>query len=198
MLRVLSFMLFAILFCWVLGLAVFVHGLPVRATPPSVRTDAIIVLTGGNARVERGFEMLAAGAAPVLFISGVGKDVTLQEMLHEHADAKTRAAISQRGASIVLDHVALTTQTNAREAAQFVRERDFHSIRLITAHYHMPRSMAEIQKTLPDVEIVADPVFPAGFRRDQWWRHKNSRDLILSEFHKSIAVLFRPILQRFQ
>lgn len=198
MVRVLSFLLFSILFGWVLGLAVFVHGLPTRATPAGVRTDAIIVLTGGNARVERGFEMLAAGAAPVLFISGVGKDVTLQEMLHEHTSTETRNAIHERGANIVLDHVALTTQTNAREAAQFVRERDFHSIRLITAHYHMPRSMTEMQSALPEVEIIADPVFPAGFRRDQWWRHKNSRELILSEFHKSVAVLFRPILQRFQ
>lgn len=198
MLRLLSILLFVLMFCWALGLAVFVHGLPMRATPSSVRTDAIIVLTGGNARVERGFAMLAQGAAPVLLISGVGKDVTLQEMLHEHANETIRENIRARGASIVLDHVALTTQTNAREAAQFVRERDFHSIRLITAHYHMPRSMAEMQNALPDVEIVADPVFPAGFRRDQWWRHKTSRDLILSEYHKSLAVLFRPIVQRFQ
>lgn len=196
--RMLSFILFAIIAFWGLGLAVFVHSLPTRSTPASVKTDAIIVLTGGNARVERGFSMLASGAAPVLLISGVGKDVTVRDMLMEHADATTRAAISERGASIVLDHVALTTQTNARESAQFVRERQFKSIRLITAHYHMPRSMAEMQAALPEVEIVADPVFPAGFRRDQWWRHKTSRDLVLSEFHKSLAVLFRPVLQHFQ
>lgn len=196
--RMLSFILFAIIAFWGLGLAVFVHSLPTRSTPASVKTDAIIVLTGGNARVERGFAMLASGAAPVLLISGVGKDVTVRDMLMEHADATTRAAISERGASIVLDHVALTTQTNARESAQFVRERQFKSIRLITAHYHMPRSMAEMQAALPEVEIVADPVFPAGFRRDQWWRHKTSRDLVLSEFHKSLAVLFRPVLQHFQ
>lgn len=196
--RMLSFILFAIIAFWVLGLAVFVHSLPTEPTPASVKTDAIIVLTGGNARVERGFAMLAEGAAPVLLISGVGKHVTVQEMLMEHASAATREAIRDRGASIVLDHVALTTQTNARESAQFVRERHFKSIRLITAHYHMPRSMAEMQAALPDVEIVADPVFPAGFRRDQWWRHKTSRDLILSEFHKSLAVLFRPVLQHFQ
>ena len=196
--RMLSFILFATVVFWVLGLAVFVHSLPATPTPASVKTDAIIVLTGGNARVERGFEMLAQGAAPVLLISGVGKDVTLQEMLIEHADAKTRRAISDRGASIVLDHVALTTETNAREASQFVRERHYQSIRLITAHYHMPRSMAEMQAALPEVDMVADPVFPVGFRRDQWWRHKNSRDLIVSEFHKSLVVLLRPVLRHLQ
>lgn len=196
--RMLSFILFATVAFWVFGLAVFVHSLPATPTPASVKTDAIIVLTGGNARVERGFEMLAHGAAPVLLISGVGKDVTLQEMLIEHADTKTRRAISDRGASIVLDHVALTTETNAREASQFVRERHYHSIRLITAHYHMPRSMAEMQAALPEVDVVADPVFPAGFRRDQWWRHKNSRDLIVSEFHKSLVVLLRPVLRHLQ
>lgn len=193
--RMLSSLFFLLIAGWALALAVFVHGLPRQGTPATVRTDAIVVLTGGNARVERGFSMLAEGAAPVLLISGVGKDVTLQEMLLAHASPATRQAIHDNGSSIVFDYVARTTQSNAREASQFVRERNFKSIRLITAHYHMPRSMAEMQAALPEVEIVPDAVFPAGFQRDQWWRHKTSRDLVLSEFHKFLAVSVRPLVQ---
>jgi uncharacterized SAM-binding protein YcdF (DUF218 family) len=196
--RMLSFILFIILASWGLALAVFVHSLPKQETPTTIKTDAIIVLTGGSARVERGFTTLAEGAAPILMISGVGKSVTLQEMLIAHADAATREKIRQQGSSIVLDHVAVTTQTNAREIAQFVRDRKLHSLRIITAHYHMPRSMAEIKTAVPGVEIVPDAVFPSGFQRDQWWKHQTSRSLVLSEFHKYLAVLFRPLVQHFQ
>lgn len=196
--RVLSFIFFAAIVGWAVALAVFVHSLPGAPVPADVKTDAIIVLTGGSDRVERGFDMLAQGAAPVLLISGVGENVTLQEMLNEHASAATRNAISKQGAQIVLDYVARSTESNAREAAQFVRERNYHSIRLITAHYHMPRSLTEMQAALPEVKIVSDPVFPAGFQREQWWNHENSRKLVISEFHKSIAVLLRPLSQRLQ
>lgn len=194
----LSLILFLIVAGWFLGLALFVHSMPTQQTPASVKTDAIIVLTGGSARVERGFEMLAAGAAPVLMISGVGKDVTLHEMLTAHADLATRNAIDARGAAIVLDHVASTTQTNAREVAQFVHERTLRSLRIITAHYHMSRSIAELKAALPNVEMVPDAVFPTGFQRDQWWRHATSRTLVLSEFHKYLAVQFRPWMARLQ
>jgi uncharacterized SAM-binding protein YcdF (DUF218 family) len=192
--RLLCGLILLLAFAWCFALALFVHAMPTQSVPPSVTTDAIVVLTGGNGRVERGFDMLAQGAAPVLLVSGVGQSVTLREMLQAHASAQTRQQISDRGASIVFDYVARTTQSNANEAAKFVRERGYHSIRLITAHYHMPRSLAEMQAALPDVDMVADPVFPDGFARDQWWRHKNSRALILSEFHKSIAVKLRPLL----
>jgi uncharacterized SAM-binding protein YcdF (DUF218 family) len=187
-------MLFLVIAGWAAGLLFFVQRLPQQPTPASVRTDAIIVLTGGSARVERGFAMLAQGAAPVLMISGVGKDVTLQEMLYAHADSRTRDAIVLRGASIVLDHVARTTQTNAREIAQFAQERQLRSARIITADYHMARSLAEIRTALPEVELVPDAVQPSGFKRDQWWRHKTSRELVLSEYHKTIAVLVRSLL----
>lgn len=189
--RILFGFLFFLGFAWCLALALFVHAMPSQSTSANVKTDAIVVLTGGNARVERGFDMLAKGAAPVLLVSGVGKSVTLQEMLAAHASEETRRQINERNTSIVFDYVAQTTQSNASEAAKFVRERGFESIRLITAHYHMPRSMAEMHAALPEVKIVPDPVFPSGFQRDQWWRHKNSRDLVLSEFHKMIAVKLR-------
>jgi len=193
--RMLSFIIFSIMVGWVLGLAVFVHSLPSKPMPATVKTDAIIVLTGGSARVERGFTMLAEGAAPVLLISGVGKNVTVEEMLREHANESTRAAIRARKASVFFDYVALTTRSNARETAEFVRARNIRSVRLITADYHMPRSLAEMRAVLPNVEIVPDAVSPDGFRRDQWWKHETSRELVLSEFHKYLAVLARPVLK---
>lgn len=186
-------MLAAIL--WSGALAWFVNVMPSASLPASRTTEALVVLTGGKARVEHGLEMLAAGAAPVLFISGVGEHVTEEQLLSEHADAKLREKIYANDREIVLDHVAHSTVSNADQAAEFLRERNIKSIRLITASYHMRRSLREFHTAIPEVSIVPDPVFPEGFRRDEWWKHDNTRRLVFSEFYKYWAVLVRDSLR---
>lgn len=178
------------LLAWGCALAWFIGMIPNEPTAPTLKTDAIVVLTGGNARVERGFEMLADGAAPLLFISGVGKEVTLPQMIAAHATPAQREQIKAKGATIVLGYLASSTQTNAEEVAAFVRTHDVHSIRLVTAHYHMPRSRLEFRHALPGVTVVADPVFPDDFHADAWWSHDKTRRLLFSEFYKYYAVLF--------
>ncbi|MFZ4540651.1 MAG: YdcF family protein [Rickettsiales bacterium] len=182
-------MLAAIL--WSGALAWFVNTMPEQNIAAAAKTEALVVLTGGADRVEHGFEMLAKGAAPVLFISGVGAHATEEEMLSTHASAETRESIYQHNGEIVLDHVARSTVSNADQAAEFIKKRNIKSIRLITASYHMKRSMQEFHTAIPGIEIVADPVFPSGFRRDEWWAHENTRRLVFSEFYKYFLVLLR-------
>lgn len=180
---------------WGATFGLFLGGMYV---PPSAYepTDALIVLTGGNARVERGFTLLAEQAAPVLFISGVGKQVTQSEMLLAHTTAGTRRAILARGSEIVFDYKASSTQTNASEAAQFVRERGYKTIRLVTAHYHMPRSLLEFHAALPGVRILREPVEPQSFAERPWWNDEAGRRLIWQEFHKFIAAGLRILFDK--
>lgn len=184
----------AIVFVWCAGFTWFVASMPKTVISSTIKTDAIIVLTGGNGRVERGFEMFGEGAAPLLFISGVGSQVTLREMLALHTLRETRKKVNhvmrQQGASVLLGQSATTTRTNAEEVAEFTREHALKSIRLVTAHYHMARARLEFQRELPGITLVADSVFPAGFRRGEWWRHDNTRRLMLSEYHKYLAASF--------
>ena len=56
-------------FAWFLGSSLWVS--IDRASP----TDAIVVLTGGKSRLETGLELLAAGKAGKLFVSGVNPAV---------------------------------------------------------------------------------------------------------------------------
>jgi len=35
-----------------------------------------------------------------------------------------------------------------------------HTLRVVTAAYHMPRALIELRRTLPQVELVPHPVFP--------------------------------------
>ena len=182
-------MLSAIL--WSAALAWFVHTMPAQNDVADTRVGALVVLTGGEDRVEYGLTMLADGMAPVLFISGVGAKATEEEMLSSHATANVRERIYEAGAEIILDHEAKSTVSNADQAANFIRKRGITTIRLITANYHMKRSMREFRNAIPEITILADPVFPSGFRRDEWWQHENTRRLVFSEFHKYFAVLLR-------
>lgn len=180
---------------WASALIWFVHAMPSQPLPPDHKAEALVVLTGGQGRVEHGFAMLADGAAPVLLISGVGEHVTEEEILNEHATDEIRNGIYEHGGEIVLDHIARSTVSNADQSAAFIRARNIHSIRLVTASYHMKRSIHEFRTASPDVEILPDPVFPEGFRRDQWWEHENTRRLVFSEFYKYFAVLLRDIMR---
>ncbi len=176
---------------WSGALAWFVHSMPEQNMAATQKTQALVVLTGGQGRVERGFQALAAGDAPVLFISGVGEGATVRELLSAHASAQVRKSIAAQGGEIILDHVSRTTVTNADQTAEFIRKRGITSIRLITANYHMKRSLREFKTAIPEVSIIADPVFPSGFRRDEWWQHENTRRLVFSEFYKYWLVLLR-------
>lgn len=180
---------------WAMSLAWFVYSMPNQSASPSAKSEAIVVLTGGQGRVEHGVAMLAQGAAPVLFISGVGEHVTVEQLLLEHTDEKTRNQLMHADVDIVLDHVAQSTVSNADQTASFLRNRGITSIRLVTANYHMKRSMHEFKAVLADVTIVPDPVFPEGFEREGWWNHENTRRLIFSEFYKYWVVVIRDWLK---
>jgi len=180
---------------WSGALAWFVHSMPEQNIAAVEKTKALVVLTGGAERVERGFQALAEGNAPVLFISGVGEVVTVRELLLAHATPEVRRNIQMMRAEIILDHVARTTVSNAVQAAEFIRTRGITSIRLITANYHMKRSLREFKTAIPHVRIIADPVFPQGFRRDEWWQHENTRRLVFSEFYKYWLVVLRDWLR---
>jgi uncharacterized SAM-binding protein YcdF (DUF218 family) len=190
----LSLLMFAAL-TWSVALAWFVNAMPSNPLPSGVRSEALVVLTGGQGRVEHGFEMLAANAAPLLFISGVGEHVTQEEMLIEHADAEVKQQIEAQGSEIVLDHIARSTVSNADQSATFLKAREIKTIRLITANYHMKRSIHEFHAAYPTLRIIPDPVFPSGFRRHEWWEHENTRRLVFSEFYKYFAVVIRDLLR---
>jgi uncharacterized SAM-binding protein YcdF (DUF218 family) len=189
-------LILAALALWGAAFAVFMAAMYVPPASTDQPTDALIVLTGGNGRVERGLSLLADGAAPVLFISGVGEKVTLMEMLAAHASRETREKILHNGSEIIFDYAASSTQTNAAQAAEFVRDRHYQSIRLITGHYHMPRSMVEFHAALPGVTILREPVVPNKLARTPWWRDPAGRRLIWQEFHKYLAASFRVLWQR--
>lgn len=181
-------------FVWTGGLVAFVHTIPLKAKDTSTTTDVIVVLTGGDLRVSRGFEALENTLGKILFISGVGEGVTAAELTQKYASAAAQREVEKKPERLVLDYAANDTQSNATETAKFMHEHRYTSMRLITAGYHMPRSLFECQMLMPNVTIISDPVSPEAFRRDRWWQHETTRRIVLSEFHKFWLVRLRAWL----
>lgn len=135
-----------------IGYAAFTMTLPKPAGEE--HTDAIVVLTGGTGRLERGFDLMGRRVAGRMLISGVERTVRPQELIaHYRVDPALFACC------IVLGREAVDTRTNAEEVAGWVARRRIRSIRLVTNDLHMRRARNEIGKRLPaDVTILDDAV----------------------------------------
>jgi uncharacterized SAM-binding protein YcdF (DUF218 family) len=172
-----------------------VVGFILFATPPSPEnqsspTDAIVVLTGGRLRLQNGIELLREGKGRKLFVSGVNHQVDLDDLLRVSGNADWASCCT------VLGHDADNTIGNARETAQWMRQQGFSSLRLVTAWYHMPRSLLELDRAMPEVEIIAHPVFPDEVNREHWWASRGTVLLLASEYGKYLGALLRPIVER--
>ncbi len=168
------------------GFVWFVGELPPPPARPYTETDAIVVLTGGSGRLTEGLDLLAAGHAEKLFVSGVYHGVEVDELLRLARDAPQELTCC-----IVLGYDADDTRGNARETAAWMRANGYGSLRLVTAVYHMPRSLLEFRRRLPEAKIVQHPVFPASFRQDDWWVWPGTFSLLVSEYLKYVAAVLR-------
>jgi uncharacterized SAM-binding protein YcdF (DUF218 family) len=176
-------LLVLVLGSWAYGLFSFVDLIPKDQTKIERSTDAIVVLTGGSDRLKEGLTLLTNQKAKKLFVSGVyrGNDVRRLLELHQHNPSELLCCIS-------LGYAATSTNGNAIETAGWLVAQKYKSIRLVTANYHMPRSLLEFHHVMPDIEIVPHPVFPEQFKRAEWWIWPNSAALIISEYTKYIVA----------
>lgn len=180
----------------VIGLVRFVAALPLPTTDIS-HTDAIVVLTGGSDRISTGINLLAAGRAERLFVSGVHPGVGVDQLLRLSGGSGGRKADEASLAGrIDLGDTAGDTFGNSVETVQWMRANRFHSMRLVTADYHMPRALIEFRMEAPDLVIVANPVHPPALDMDRWWRNRASAGLLAGEYGKYLIAKWRYLATR--
>lgn len=161
---------------WLVGYVGF-SVVSLSASPQKVNqtTDAIVVLTGGKNRVDEGLALFAAGKASHLFISGVHPDVTSREI-----KSRWNGATALPPCCLTLGKKATTTIENATETAEWVKENDIQSIRLVTSNYHMARARLELGAVMPDIEILKNPIEQDDLKTHE----KRIWKLLFSEYHK--------------
>jgi uncharacterized SAM-binding protein YcdF (DUF218 family) len=171
---------------WVAGFLWFVTTVP-RESPVSLETtEAIVVLTGGQRRLDVGLELLELGLARKLFISGVHRGVDVEQILRLAEQSPDALACC-----IELGHEAEDTRGNAAETAAWAGAEGIGSLRLVTASYHLPRSMLEFAAAMPTVRIVPHPVLSEGVPIAEWWRRPGTALLLAGEYTKYLFALLR-------
>ncbi len=188
-----SFITVAALLSWVLGFFWFATNLPEAVTNDTETADVIVVLTGGSDRINTGLDLLEQGSAKKLFISGVYKGVEVQELLR-----LSQRAPKNLECCVKLGYEADDTRGNALESQNWIEEEGYSSLRLVTAAYHMPRSLLEFRNAMPDIKILPHPVFPQHVKQKDWWLWPGSMTLILSEYVKFLMAHVRIWLEGIQ
>lgn len=160
---------------WALGFIWFAAALPQPAEQdgPPAKTDAIVVPTGSGGRIARGLEMLRLGAAREMLVTGVDPQVRPAEFQEEYG-------VSDRlmDCCVELGFSALDTRGNARETTEWMAERQYNSLRLVTADWHMRRTQLELMEQLPaDIMVVRDAV-----------RSEVTLWTLFLEYHKFVIV----------
>ncbi|MGF1639448.1 MAG: YdcF family protein [Rhodospirillales bacterium] len=168
---------------WVYGLVRFAAAIPEHVADADTPTDAIVVLTGGTERLSTGLGLLAENKAARAFVSGVHESVDVGGLL------KTVAAPAEDlSGRIETGHGALDTAGNAVETAAWMRANGLRSLRLVTASYHMPRSLLEFRFALPEATVLPHPVFPDHVKHQRWWLWPGTTALIIGEYHKFVLA----------
>jgi len=154
----------------------------------AAKLDAIVVLTGGSNRLQTGFGLLEQGRGEKLFISGVYQGVDVRELM----DQWKKDAYKDLDCCVTLGFDADDTRGNAQETASWMAKQKYHSLYLVTAHYHMKRALLEFERLGTDWEIRPWPVVPDGMDMNNWWRDGRYRSLIIREYNKYLAALVLP------
>jgi len=169
----------------------FVQTLEAEIPSETVRADGIIALTGGAERITEALDLLTEGRARRLLITGVNK-ATSEESLSGHS----AGGAEMLDCCVDIDRNALNTLGNALETARWVRDKQFKSIIVVTSNYHMPRSLLELRRVLPDTTLIAYPVISQSLKLDHWWTDPGSIRLLLSEYVKYAGATVQLRMER--
>ena len=143
-----------LLLLYALGFALFAVTLGGPAAADTPPTQAIVVLTGGKGRIERGVAMLASGEGQRMLIAGADPSVTKADLVRRLGG--DRALFD---CCIDLGSESVDTRSNAEEAHRWLDRHGYKRFRLVTSDWHMRRASYEFRRQLrTGYTIVPDAV----------------------------------------
>ena len=172
-----------------LGFVLFVSLLPM--TPRQVpKADGIVVLTGGVRRLDRAEALFEHGVGKRLLVSGVDQTTSKETLKHlVHGGPRFDCCAD-------LGYAAEDTRGNAQETKAWTEAHDFHTVLLVTARYHMPRSLQEFSSAMPGVTFLPYPVEQGRIDLADWWRYPRTVLLLHREYVKYLASLVTTSMAR--
>jgi uncharacterized SAM-binding protein YcdF (DUF218 family) len=147
--------------------------------------EGIVVLTGGQTRIVEGARLLEEGRGTRLLISGVNPQIRRESLqrLSGLDEEKFNCCVD-------IDH-ATDTIGNATETRRWAESLHYNSLIIVTASYHMPRSLAELARAMPNIKLIPHPVVPKDLRRHVWWLDATATRILVSEYLKFLPAAAR-------
>ncbi len=159
----------------------FLPAAPVKAVEPA---DGIVVLTGEASRLKPAFGLLKSGLGKRLLITGVNRRLRRGRLKTLVNGDRVFDCCTDLGFR------ARDTRGNAEEAAAWAKNRGYRSLIVVTADYHMPRSLREFAAVMPSVRLTAYPVRTDGALAHGWASLKR----LHGEYVKYLASLVRTTI----
>jgi uncharacterized SAM-binding protein YcdF (DUF218 family) len=176
-----------VLFAFLGGFVIFASSITHYVAGVGARADGIVVLTGGEHRLSAAARLLAEGRGTRLLISGANRMATRDDLHHKSGIPPTLF-----DCCVDVGYDAHTTSGNAQETRAWAKEKRFARLIIVTSSYHMPRSLIELGRVMPEVALVPYPVVSRNFRTERWWLHGATARLLFTEY-----VKFLPSAARF-
>ncbi|HEY2445378.1 MAG TPA: YdcF family protein [Rhizomicrobium sp.] len=177
-----------LLIAYLAGFIVFIAELP-RSAPDAVSGDAVVALTGGEDRLDAAVALFERGVGQRLLITGVHPFMTKDHLRRVLQGGRRFDCCADLG------FAATNTHGNAMETAAWVRSHGYRSLVIVTANYHMPRSLAEFSAAMPGVRLVPYPV-PEILATRKWWLDPGSIRTLQFEYAKYLgAVALTTVLR---
>ena len=174
---------------FVSGLQYFVLNLPRQVESPTRQSDGIVVITGGQQRLDAGLTLLATNTASKLLISGVGNGLSKVILANDLQLDQTQRDLLICCAE--LEFAARDTRGNARAARHWAEINKLESMYLVTANYHMPRAKLAFEREMPHIDIHYWPVSPDDLHIESWWTDPGLVRLLTREYAKFLAEFIR-------
>lgn len=175
---------------FVIGFALFSERVSRMGQPSEIQpADAIVVLTGGQARIEAALELLQQNKGERLLISGVNA-ATSKVALRHAFDEENKLF----DCCIDVGYAAKNTVENATETNSWLRAHDYRTVILVTNNYHMARSLLELQRLDPRLIIQPYPVVNSDLSNGKWMLQQEVVRVLLAEYMKYLGAVSRSVL----
>jgi len=177
---------------FIAGFVVFAVAIARFKPTVAAQADGIVVLTGGERRLSVGASLLSDNRGKRLLISGANPIATRRDLFRIFKQTGLSAALFKCCVDVGYD--ANDTSGNASETRAWATANHFSRLIIVTSSYHMPRSLAEFGRAMPDATLVPYPVLPR--RSKYWWVDPVKARVIFFEYVKFIPSAARLAVAR--
>jgi len=180
-----------LLLAFVAGFVIFASAIARYAPVSEAQADGIVVLTGGVHRLNEAARLLEEGRGTRLLISGANRVTRREDLLR-------KSGMNNQLFECCVDvgYAAHDTSGNAEETRAWARAWQFAKLIIVTSSYHMPRSLTELGRAMPDVVLIPYPVISGNFHTERWWLHAGTARLLFSEYLKFLPSAARYAASR--